>query len=187
MTGSHWIDETGLLHVPIVMTNSFATGAGVQGVLEYCAREYKDKDTGLCDWFGIPVVTETFDGYLNDIGSFPIKPSRIIEGIEKANGDPVKEGNTGGGTGMVCAGYKGGTGSSSRIIPGKKLVDGKEIELTYTVAALVQANYGAKKDFRVGGIPIGRLMIEEEAKVSMSTNGYHIRNQCPWLHINCQV
>lgn len=97
MTGVHWLEETGLLQSPIVITNSFATGAGIQGVLEYCAREHKGEN-GLCDWFIIPVITETFDGFLNDIGCFPITPAMVVNGIDRAiknEGVPVKEGNTG--------------------------------------------------------------------------------------------
>lgn len=153
MTGSHWINETGLLHSPIVITNTFAVGAAHQGVNEYCTRRYRSED-GEVDWFMLPVVAETFDGYLNDVREFAIKPEHIIRGIENASEEPVREGNTGGGTAMICHGFKGGTGSSSRIISGSDSRD-------YTVAALVQANYGAKSMLRIGGVPIGRLLAEE--------------------------
>lgn len=175
MTGSHWIEETGLLQSPILITNSFATGAGIQGVLEWCVREHKDKD-GLVDWFTIPVIAETCDLWLNDIAAFPITPKMVVQGIDDALRDgtgPVKEGNTGGGCGMICSWWKGGTGSASRLTPGRKRAirdDGRVgplEECQYTVAALVQANYGRKMDFRFGGVPIGRFMAEDEESAKL--------------------
>lgn len=144
MTGSHWIEETGLLHSPIIITNSFAVGAAYQGIYEYCIPKYKTED-GEADWFMLPVVAETFDGYMNDIGNLVVKPEHIVHGIENVTADAVPEGNTGGGTGMLCHGHKGGTGSSSRIVKGQ---DAKGNPVNYTVAALVQANYGRINDFR---------------------------------------
>ena len=167
LTGSHWLEETGLLQSPIVITNSFATGAGVQGVLEWCVREHAAED-GLVDWFMIPVVAETCDVFLSDIASFPITPAMVVEGIDAAiahGADPVKEGNTGGGCGMICSWWKGGTGSASRLVPGReRAADGSLKNCKYTVASLVQANYGRKNDFRFAGVPIGRFMAEDEEK-----------------------
>ncbi|THC87373.1 hypothetical protein EYZ11_013181 [Aspergillus tanneri] len=159
MTGSHWLDETGLLNSPIILTNSFSVGACYTGIYEYAVREYRDKESGLVDWFLLPVVAETCDLYLNDIGAMVVTPDMVVRGIDQANADFVKEGNTGGGTGMVCQGFKGGTGNASRIIDG--LVFGAEV--MYTVAALVQANYGAKRDLHFGGVPVGRLIAEQDA------------------------
>ncbi|KAE9991820.1 hypothetical protein EG327_010922 [Venturia inaequalis] len=160
MTGSHWIEETGLLHSPIIITNSFAVGAAYQGIYEYCIPKYKTKD-GEADWFMLPVVAETFDGYMNDIGNLVLKPEHIVYGIENVSDAAVPEGNTGGGTGMLCHGHKGGTGSSSRIVKGQ---DAKGNSINYTVATLVQANYGRINDFRISGAPIGRLLMEQTAK-----------------------
>ncbi|PYI10554.1 peptidase family T4 [Aspergillus sclerotiicarbonarius CBS 121057] len=157
MTGSHWLDETGLLNSPIILTNSFSVGPCYTGIYEYAIREYRNKDTGLVDWFLLPVVAETCDLFLNDIGAMVVTPDMVVRGIDEASADPVKEGNTGGGTGMMCQGFKGGTGSSSRVIDAVSF----GAEVTYTVAALVQANYGAKRDLRFGGVPVGRLMEEE--------------------------
>ncbi|CCG81116.1 Peptidase family T4 [Taphrina deformans PYCC 5710] len=171
MTGVHWIEETGLLQSPIMITNSFATGAGIQGVLEYCVREHRDED-GLADWFIIPVIAETFDGYLSDIGKFSLTPSHFVQGIDGAlesEGVPPREGNTGGGAGMICAWFKGGTGSSSRVLPGKKRVEGKLEDCEYTISALVQANYGRRDDFRVGGVNVGRYMGLEDAAALAGT------------------
>ncbi|KAF2503338.1 peptidase family T4 protein [Lophium mytilinum] len=156
MTGSHWIEETGLLHSPIILTNSFAVGAAYQGIYEWAIREYGD-EKGSVDWFLLPVVGETFDGYMNDIAKFSVKPEHIVQGMDQASADAVPEGNTGGGTGMLCHYFKGGTGCSSRVIPGEKK--------DYTVGALVQANYGAMRDFRIKGAPIGRLILEDQEKL----------------------
>ena len=166
MTGSHWLDETGLLNSPIIITNSFAVGPCYTGVYEYCISRYKNAD-GLCDWFLLPVIAETCDLFLSDIGALPVQSSHVVHGMENASSEAVPEGNTGGGTGMLCQGHKGGTGSSSRMIEGlvhdKK--DGTKKPVTYTVGVLTQCNYGAKRDLRIGGVPIGRLLEEEETEI----------------------
>jgi D-aminopeptidase len=162
MTGSHWMNETGTMNTPIIVTNSFAIGPCYSGVYEFCVREYKDED-GLANWFLLPVVAETFDGYLSDIGAMSVKPGDVVRGIEMAlanEGKAVEEGCTGGGTGMILAGFKGGTGSASRVVGG--LVRGESVK--YTVAALVQANYGAKRDVRIGGVPVGKIFLDEDAE-----------------------
>ncbi|KAF1951527.1 DmpA/ArgJ-like protein [Byssothecium circinans] len=155
MTGSHWIEETGLLHSPICITGSFGVGNAYNGIYEYAIREYTN-DKGKADWFLLPVVAETFDGFLHDVTKFAVTPQHVVTGIDTASSEPVKEGNTGGGTGMIAHWFKGGTGSSSRIVPSA------EESKPYTVAALVQANYGAMRDFRIAGAPIGRLIFEEQ-------------------------
>ena len=167
LTGSHWLNETGLLHSPIIVTSSFAVGACYTGVYQYAVREYADSN-GLADWFLLPVVAETYDGHLSDVGAMVIEPGMVVRGIENASADPVAEGNTGGGTGMCLAGFKGGTGSASRVVKGRRSsssVKNEEEEITYTVAALVQANYGKKRDLRVGGVPVGKLLMEEDGEV----------------------
>ncbi|CAF3994379.1 unnamed protein product [Adineta steineri] len=161
MTGSHWLDETGLLNSPIIITNSFAVGPCYTGIYEYAIREYKN-EKGLCDWFLLPVVAETCDIALNDVTAFPIKPEHVVRGIDSASSDAVKEGNTGGGTGMWCHGFKGGTGCSSRVIMGTVTdVDKNEKLVQYIVGVLVQCNYGAQRDFRITGVPIGQMIIAE--------------------------
>ncbi|KAJ3184627.1 hypothetical protein HDU87_004030 [Geranomyces variabilis] len=167
MTGSHWLDETGLLNSPIIITNSFAVGSCYSGVYEWAMREKATKD-GLADWFLLPVIAETFDGHMSDIGALAhqVQSHHVVAGIDNASSAKVEQGNTGGGTGMLSLGHKGGTGSSSRVIPGIYAgVDGGEKrKASFTVAALAQCNFGAKRDFRIGGVPIGRLMMEEDAK-----------------------
>jgi D-aminopeptidase len=166
MTGSHWLNETGLLSSPIVITNSFAVGACYSGIYEYAIRQYADEN-GLADWFLLPVVAETFDGYLSDIAAMPVMPGDVVKGIEMASDQAVREGCTGGGTGMVLAGFKGGTGSASRVIEG--VAHGEPIK--YTVAALVQANYGAKRDVRIGSVPVGRIFMEQDGEKEEQDKG----------------
>ena len=102
MTGSHWINETGLLHSPVIITNSFAVGAAYQGIYEYAIKSQNSKE-GKVDWFLLPVVAETFDGYLNDLSQFVVKPEHIVHGLENVSSDRVKEGNVGGGAGMIVS------------------------------------------------------------------------------------
>ncbi|KAI8628813.1 DmpA/ArgJ-like protein [Xylariaceae sp. FL1651] len=162
MTGSHWINETGLLHSPIIITNSFAVGAAYQGIYEYAIKTL-GAEKGQIDWFLLPVVAETYDGYLNDLSQFPITPAHIVKGLESVSSDRVREGCVGGGTGMICHYFKGGTGSSSRVVPG---LDTKGERKDYTVGVLVQANYGKKPHFRISGVPVGRILAQEDAEAA---------------------
>ncbi|KAJ7480807.1 peptidase family S58-domain-containing protein [Mycena latifolia] len=159
-TGSHWIAETGLLHSPVVLTNSFSVGAAYSGIYEYCIPRHRNAQ-GEVDWFLLPVVGETFDGIMSDISSMKVESAHVVRGIERASADAVPEGNTGGGTGMLCHGHKGGTGSASRVVPADPTANTEN----YTVAALVQSNYGRMRDLRIGGAPIGRLL-EESARAA---------------------
>ena len=165
MTGAHWINETGLLTSPVILTSTSAVGDAYRGVLEYCFRHYRGKDGGEMELFIFPVVAETFDGYLSDMSRFAVTPEHVIRCIEDAGASveearAVPEGNTGGGTGMICHRHKGGTGSSSRLVEGFNADDGQAT--TYTVAALVQANYGSPENLCVGGIPVGQMLVEGE-------------------------
>lgn len=157
LTGSHWIAETGLLNSPIVLTNSFGVGACYDGIYHYAVREYADKETGLVDFFLLPVVGETYDGYMNDIGAMAVTPDLVSRGIENATNERVAEGNTGGGTGMLTMGFKAGTGSASRKV--NAFVRGQRQE--FTVGALVQSNFGKARDLRFGVAPVGRIYHEE--------------------------
>ncbi|OLN85327.1 Beta-peptidyl aminopeptidase BapA [Colletotrichum chlorophyti] len=161
LTGSHWIEETGLLASPIVLTNTLSVGDAYRGINEYAIQHYSNAK-GEVEWFILPVVGETFDGYLNNVSKLAVKPSDIVKGIDLVTDDPVSEGNTGGGTGMICHYFKGGTGSSSRIVEG---FDGEGNTKNYTVAALVQANYGKAAHLRIGGFPVGRILEKEKAEV----------------------
>jgi D-aminopeptidase len=182
MTGSHWINETGLLNSPIVITGSFGVGSAYNGIYESAIRDHANS-AGKADWFLLPVVAETFDGFLHDVTKFAVTPKHIIDGIDTASSDPVPEGNTGGGTGMICAWFKGGTGSSSRIIPAPPSKSGEKKD--YTIAALVQANYGKMDCFRIADAPIGRL-IEQEKYDLYKENPNDPAVQAQWQRV-CKV
>lgn len=150
MTGAHEITENGLLNSPIILTGTFGIGSAHQGVLEYGVKTFGES------FMALPVVAETYDGYLHDCTSFAVKPKHVFEGLQSAKiGVAVREGNSGGGNGMICHGFKGGNGSSSRRV---KIPYRDE---TFTVACMVQANYGAMKDLRIAGVPVGRVIADE--------------------------
>lgn len=158
MTGAHWLQESGLLHTPIVLTGSWSVGDALRGVCEAALAQEADGDFGV-----LPVVAETLDSYLTDIRAFAVTPKHIVEGIEKASGGLTPEGCTGGGTGMICHGLKGGTGTASRVVTPRG-DNGSHQSQSYTIGALVQANYGALRDLRIAGVPVGRLVQEHRAK-----------------------
>ncbi|TQV94934.1 hypothetical protein V2A60_009985 [Cordyceps javanica] len=163
LTGSHWIEETGLLTSPILLTSTGTVGDAYRGIYEYCYRHHLD-DEGEMPLFIVPVVGETYDGFLSDHSRFPLTSQHVIDSIENASLDAVPEGCTGGGTGMICHRFKAGTGSSSRIVKGR---DERGNEVDYTVGVLVQANYGGADTFHVGGVPVGAILkAEQEAAQS---------------------
>jgi D-aminopeptidase len=141
MTGTTWLQESGFLEGPIAITNTHSVGVVRDAILEWQAET-----PGLQPW-GLPVVAETYDGFLNDINGFHVKSSHTLSALEGAAGGPVAEGNVGGGTGMVCHRFKGGIGTASRVLD--PAAGG------YTVGVLVQCNYGARADLRVAGVPVG--------------------------------
>ena len=145
MTGTTWITESGFLETPIMITNTNSVGEVRQAVLKW----YVDTDwyKGEQWWYTYPVVAETYDGFLNDIYGFHVKEEHVLEAIKNAASGSIAEGNVGGGTGMMCLGFKGGTGTSSRQF---KIQDS-----TYTLGALVQANFGAKFNLTIAGVPVG--------------------------------
>lgn len=142
MTGLPWLEESGMVGCPIGITNTHQVGLVRDAVVAYAA------DHDYFDDFMLPVVAETYDGWLNDINAFHLTQADVYEAIDVAKSGPVTEGNIGGGTGMICHGFKGGIGTASRVIESQSG--------TYTVGVLVQANYGSRKDLRVEGVPVGR-------------------------------
>ena len=145
MTGTTWITESGFLEGPIMITNTNSVGVVRDAVLKWYVKKgwYKEDF-----WYTYPVVAETYDGFLNDIYGFHVKEEHAWEALDSAKSGFIKEGNVGGGTGMMCLGFKGGTGSSSRVI---KIKDS-----TYTVGVLVQSNFGGKNNFTIAGVPVGK-------------------------------
>lgn len=146
MTGTTWVTESGFLETPIMITNTNSVGTVRQAVLKY----FVDTDwyRGENWWYTYPVVAETYDGYLNDIYGFHVKEKHVLEAINDTKSGQIAEGNVGGGTGMRCLGFKGGTGTASRLV--------KFQNETYTVGVLVQSNFGSKKNLTIAGVPVGQ-------------------------------
>lgn len=164
LTGSHWLKETGLLMSPIVITGTFGIGAAHEGVVRHFIRQTRNAN-GLTDMFSLPVIAETWDGYLSDAAALPVRPDHIVHGIDEAHSGPVSEGNTGGGTGMICHGFKGGTGCASRmVLAPDSWTRTMEEQHSFTLGVLVQANYGRMKNLRIGGVPVGLKFAEDRAK-----------------------
>ena len=150
MTGTTWVTESGFLETPLMITNTNSVGVVRDAVLKW----YVDTDwyRGEDWWYTYPVVAETYDGFLNDIYGFHVKEEHVLEAIENASGGKIAEGNVGGGTGMMCLGFKGGTGTASRVITIK--------DSTYTLGVLVQSNFGGKRNFTLAGVPVGMELID---------------------------
>ena len=146
MTGTTWVDESGCLGSPVLITNTHSVGIVRDAVIEWYTKRIKGSD--YSGDISLPVVAETWDGFLNDINGFHVKKEHVFEAMESATGGPIKEGNVGGGTGMVVHQFKGGTGTSSRKLEVK---DGG-----YTLGVLVQANYGRRPLLSVAGVPVGK-------------------------------
>ena len=145
MTGAHWVEESGFLEGPVMLTNTHSVGAVHEGTIAWRIQQGPADATGY--WWSNPVVAETWDGELNDINGFHVKQDHVFEALSGARGGPVAEGNVGGGTGMICNGFKGGIGTSSRRV--------SDAAGGYTVGVLVQCNCGRKKDLLIAGVPVG--------------------------------
>jgi D-aminopeptidase len=151
MTGVHWIGEAGLLATPIAITNTHSVGVVRDAIIAY------DVERRGGNWsysWSLPVVAETYDGFLNDINGFHVSRDHLFAALDDATGGPVVEGNVGGGTGMMCHGFKGGIGTASRLLP--------ENRGGWTVGVLVQANHGQRHLFRVNGVPVGQEIGPDE-------------------------
>jgi D-aminopeptidase len=151
MTGTTWVEESGFLEGPVMITNTHSVGVVRDAVIQWRVTHGQPDATGY--WWSLPVVAETWDGWLNDINGFHVKPEHAFHAIDSAQSGPVLEGAVGGGTGMVCNGFKGGIGTSSRKLTVK---DGG-----YTIGVLVQCNYGSRQNLRIAGIPVGREIKSE--------------------------
>jgi D-aminopeptidase len=152
MTGTAWLEESGFLEGPVMITNTHSVGVVRDATIDWRIKHGAADNTGY--WWSLPVVAETWDGYLNDINGFHVKPEHVAHALDSAAGGPIAEGSVGGGTAMVCYEFKGGTGTASRLIETK---DKKNPEApSYTVAALVQANCGRRAQLTIAGVPMGR-------------------------------
>ena len=158
MTGTTWVEESGFLVGPVMITNTHSVGVVRDAVIQWIVEHKKISPSD--DWWSLPVEAETWDGWLNDINGFHVKPEHAFRAIDSAQSGAVQEGAVGGGTGMVCNGFKGGIGTSSRSFA----AEGGQ----YTVGVLVQCNYGTRKNLRIAGIPVGREIESEDPYASAS-------------------
>jgi D-aminopeptidase len=150
MTGTTWVEESGFLEGPIMITNTHSVGVVRDAVIAWRVKRGPPDASGY--WWSLPVVAETYDGYMNDVNGFHVKPSHAFDALDGAKPGPVTEGNVGGGTGMVCYGFKGGIGTASRKLD--------QNAGGYTVGVLVQANFGRRNQLRIAGVPVGTEITE---------------------------
>jgi D-aminopeptidase len=149
MTGASWITESGTFSGPVVITNTHAVGVGHAGIVAWTHEHHPE----LTEAWLMPVSAETWDGYLNDINGHHVHESTVVAALEAAEGGPIEEGSVGGGTGMNCYAFKGGSGSASRVVA----YAGAE----YTVGAFVQANFGDRHELVLAGVPLGRALADD--------------------------
>jgi D-aminopeptidase len=151
MTGTAWVEESGFLEGPVVITNTHSVGVARDAVIAWRLAHGAADKTGY--WWSLPVVAETWDGWLNDINGFHVKPEDVAHALDTAKGGAVTEGSVGGGTGMICYEFKGGNGTASRVIP---VAGDGDAGRRYTVGAFVQANCGRRSQLTIAGVPIGK-------------------------------
>ena len=181
MTGTTWVEESGFLEGPIVITNTHSVGVARDAVIAWRIKHGAADKTGY--WWSLPVVAETWDGWLNDINGFHVRPEDVAHALETAHGGAIEEGSVGGGTGMICYEFKGGSGTASRIIsvagvgdPGRK-----ELSRNFTVGAFVQANCGRRPQLTIAGIPIGKEIPGEVYKAESGSIIIVVATDAPLL------
>ena len=153
MTGTTWVEDSGFLDGPVMITNTHSVGVVRDAVIGWKVKRGKPDMEGY--WWSLPVVAETWDGFLNDINGFHVKPEHVVHALDSAHGGVVEEGSVGGGTGMVCNEFKGGIGTASRVLDAKNG--------GYKVGVLVQCNYGRRDQLRIAGVPVGKEIPDQAA------------------------
>lgn len=154
MTGTAWVEESGFLETPILLTNTHSVGIARDACLAWIYQHGYFPPAIRSSFWALPVVTETYDGRLNDANGFHIRREHVFAALDSASEGPVQEGNVGGGTGMILYQFKGGIGTASREV---------EIDHTcYTVGALIQGNYGTREQLLIAGAPVGRMIPENK-------------------------
>ena len=151
MTGTAWVDESGFLEGPIVITNTHSVGVARDAVIAWRVKHGAADKTGY--WWSLPVVAETWDGWLNDINGFHVKPENVWHALDSAHGGALEEGSVGGGTGMICYEFKGGNGTASRKIDMK---DETGALRSFIVSVFLQANFGRRAQLVIAGLPVGK-------------------------------
>jgi D-aminopeptidase len=154
MTGTTWLEESGFLDGPVMITNTHSVGVVRDAVIAWRIKKAPPDEDGY-DW-SLPVVAETADDDLNDMNGFHVKPEHAFHALDTAHGGPVEEGNVGGGTGMICNEFKGGIGTASRVLPAR--LGG------YTIGVLVQCNYGWRSQLRIAGVPVGQEITDHTVR-----------------------
>lgn len=162
MTGTHWVEESGFLEGPVVITNTHSVGVARDAVIAWRIKHGAADASGY--WWSLPLVAETWDGWLNDTNGFHVKPEDVFHALDSAHGGAIEEGSVGGGTGMICYEFKGGNGTASRKIEikepkassGQSSANGASAARTYTVGVFVQANFGRRALLTITGVPIGK-------------------------------
>src|SRR5262245_27188533 len=159
MTGTTWVEESGFLEGPVLITNTHSVGVVRDAAIAWRVKRGQPDASGY--WWSLPVVAETYDGFLNDVNGFHVKEKHVFDALDGAKAGRVEEGNVGGGTGMVCYGFKGGIGSASRKLDEKSG--------GYTVGVLVQANFGRRNQLRIAGVPVGAEIVDD--RIASSSPG----------------
>ena len=156
MTGTNWVEESGFLEGPVVITNTHSVGVARDATISWRIKRGKADTTGY--WWSLPVVAETWDGWLNDVNGFHVRAEDVYQALDSAHGGPVEEGSVGGGTGMICYEFKGGNGTASRkvgVTAGTE-TGSESKSREFTVGVFVQANCGRRPQLTIAGIPVGK-------------------------------
>jgi L-aminopeptidase/D-esterase-like protein len=163
MTGTHWLQESGFLDGPVLITNTHSVGVVRDAFIGWLVKNHRTPGTNHFNggFYTYPIVAETYDGELNDINGFHVTPKDVDIALESASGGPVSEGNVGGGTGMICYDFKGGIGTSSRRLTTD--------QGDYTIGVLVQCNCGSHRQLRIGGLPVGEELYSGLPRASLQT------------------
>jgi D-aminopeptidase len=158
MTGTHWIDESGFLEGPILITNTHSVGVARDAVIAWRINHGAADASGY--WWSLPLVAETWDGFLNDTNGFHVKAEDVFHALDSAHAGAIEEGSVGGGTGMICYEFKGGNGTASRKIDIKpekdKMAQNASAARTFTVGVFLQANFGRRALLTIAGVPVGK-------------------------------
>ena len=157
MTGTAWLEESGFLEGPVIITNTHSVGVARDAVIQWRVKRGAADPGGF--WWSLPVVAETWDGYLNDINGFHVQSEHVFQALESARGGAIEEGSVGGGTGMICYEFKGGTGTASRVIPVAE-PGAKKSSRAYTIGVLVQSNCGRRSQLTIAGVAVGKEIPE---------------------------
>jgi D-aminopeptidase len=180
MTGTHWVEESGFLEGPIIITNTHSVGVARDAVIQWRVNHGPPDKTGY--WWSLPLVAETWDGWLNDINGFHVKPEHVWQALNSAHGGPIEEGSVGGGTGMVCYEFKGGNGTASRKVEIRAAGAGKDRPpRSFTVGVFLQANFGRRPELVIAGVPVGKMIpggVYKSASADSSFGGQRTGSSC---------